>query len=94
MHESPVQIARSLRALRNAHRQGLLHGVSITAGSGACDAARSQQGALYAGDEVPRLPLAKCTVSPCACKYSPIGSDQLRNSMLAASQRAEIPERS
>jgi len=94
MHEFPVQIARALRALRNAHRLGLLRGVRITAGAQACDAARSQHGTQYAGDAVPHLPLTGCTIARCSCKYSPIGSDQLRSSMLAESQRARLPERS
>jgi hypothetical protein len=78
MHKTPKQIARSLRAFRNAHRLGLLGSVHITPGPVACEAARSQYGVQYLGNAVPRLPLVQCTRDRCECEYVPIGSDKLR----------------
>ena len=78
MHRTPTQIARSLRAFRNAHRQGLLRSVRIAPGSNACHAVQSQQGIEYSGDVVPRLPLPECTLAKCHCKYVPSGSSRLR----------------
>ena len=60
MHKSPKQIARSLRAFRNAQRMGLLRCVRIAPGPNACEAARSQRGIEYLGNAIPRLPLAQC----------------------------------
>lgn len=78
MHKTPKQIARSLRAFRNAHRLGLLRSVCISPGPGACDAARSQNRVEYLGIAVPRLPLPQCTRDYCECQYVPIGSQKLR----------------
>lgn len=78
MHKSPSQIARSLRALRNAHRLGLVHGVRILPGRDACEAVLAQFGIEYPGDTVPHLPLRRCTRDRCECKYVPIGSEKFR----------------
>ena len=77
MHKSPKEIARSLRAFRNAHRLNLLRCIRIAPGDGACDAARSQVGVEYLGGVVPRLPLAQCTRARCECDYVPVGSKGL-----------------
>ena len=74
MHKTPKQIARSLRAFRNAHRLGLLRSVRVSPGPDACEEARSQYGIEYLGDIVPRLPLAHCTQYLCECEYVPAGS--------------------
>jgi hypothetical protein len=78
MHKKPSQIARSLRAFRNANRLGLLRSVRISPGPGACEAAQSQSGVEYVGTVVPRLPLAQCTRDHCECTYIPIGTEKLR----------------
>jgi hypothetical protein len=78
MHKSPKQIARSLRAFKNAQRLGLLRCVRISPGIAACDASRSQDGIEYRGNLVPPLPLAQCTQSYCECKYLSVGSAKLR----------------
>jgi hypothetical protein len=77
MHKAPAQIARSLRAFRNAHRLGLLRSVRISPAADACEAARSRQDIEYTGNVVPRLPLAECTRGICTCKYIPSGSSRL-----------------
>lgn len=90
MHKNPKEIARSLRAFRNAHRLNLLRCVRITAGHGACDAARSQASIEYLGDAVPPLPLAHCTRTRCECNYEPVGSrrlDQLNANRKSSSKR-------
>ena len=79
MHKSPKQIARSLRAFRNAHRMGLLRCVRIAPGPNACEAARSQRGIEYLGNAIPRLPLAQCLRADCECDYHPVGSEKLRS---------------
>jgi hypothetical protein len=78
MHKAPAQIARSLRAFRNAYRLGLLRSVVICPGPDACEEAKSQRDVEYLGNVVPRLPLARCTCDYCECDYSPIGSDRLQ----------------
>ena len=78
MRKAPSQIARSLRALKNAQRLGLLRGVRVLPGRNACEAAVAQFGVEYSGNTVPHLPLAQCTRDHCECRYVPIGSDQLR----------------
>jgi hypothetical protein len=78
MHKTPAQIARSLRAFRNAHRLGLLRCVRVVPGPNACETARSQYGVEYLGNVVPRLPLAQCTRDHCECEYKPISSEQFR----------------
>jgi hypothetical protein len=78
MRKTPSQVARSLRALKNAQRLGLLRGVRVLPGRDACEAALAQFGVEYSGNTVPHLPLAQCTRDHCECKYVPIGSDQLR----------------
>jgi len=77
MHKTPKEIARSLRAFRNAHKLKLISCVRIAPCHGACDAARSQAGVEYLGDVVPRLPLAQCTRAHCECDYEPVGSRRL-----------------
>jgi len=79
MHKTPSQIARSLRALKNAHRLGLLRSVRILPGRDACEAAVSQFGVDYPGKSVPTLPLAQCKHDCCDCKYVPIGSEKFRS---------------
>lgn len=91
MHKSPNQIARSLRAFRNAHRLGLLRSVHILFGSDACDAAQSQGGVEYIGNVVPRLPLAGCTRGQCDCKYVASGTDQLHRLDAVQKSRARPP---
>ena len=78
MHKSPSQIARSLRAFRNAHRLGLLHSVRILPGPNPCEAVVGQFGREYPGNTVPRLPLPQCTRNRCECKYVAIGSEKFR----------------
>ena len=78
MHKTPIQIARSLRAFRNAQRLGLLSHVRISPARGACEAAHMLRVIKYPGSAVPRLPLAQCTSDECECKYAPVGSDKLR----------------
>ena len=90
MHKAPKQIAHSLRALRNAHRLGLLRSVRISPGPNACEAARSQYGIEYLGHLVPSLPLPQCTCDHCECKYVPIGSAQLRQ-LLAGKPSSKSP---
>ena len=74
MHKSPKQIARSLRAFRNAQRMGLLRCVRIEPGLNACEAAQSQRDIEYLGNAIPRLPLAQCARAECECDYLPVGS--------------------
>jgi hypothetical protein len=78
MKKAPSQIARALRALKNAHRLGLLRGVFVLPGPHACKAAIEQFSAVYPGDKLPDLPLAKCDRERCECRYHPIGTDKLR----------------
>lgn len=78
MHKSPKDIARSLRAFRNAHRLGLLRCVRIVPGNYACEAALAQHETEYSGGAVPRLPFSQCTRVHCECKYVPIGTEKLR----------------
>lgn len=78
MHKAPKDIARSLRAFRNAHRLGLLRCVRISPGEHACEAARVQDGIEYLGMAVPGLPLAQCTQTPCECDYVVVGSEKLK----------------
>lgn len=42
MYKTPAQIARTLRAFRNAHRLELLRSVCVSPGRRACDAGRLQ----------------------------------------------------
>jgi hypothetical protein len=76
MHKRPSQIARSLRAFRNAQRMGLLRGIRIIPGRKPCEAAIAQFGIEYPGNAVPRLPLARCSCDRCECEYMPIGSER------------------
>jgi hypothetical protein len=78
MHKSPSQIARALRALRNAHRLGLLRGVRILPGPNPCAGVVGQFGSEYPGNTVPRLPLPRCRRNRCECKYVAIGSEKFR----------------
>jgi len=76
IHNSPRQIAQALRALRNAHKLGLLRAVRILPGPKPCEAVVAQFGTEYPGNKVPRLPLRRCTRNRCDCKYVPIGSEK------------------
>ena len=87
MHKTPIQIARSLRAFRNAQRLGLLRSVRISPEANACEPARAQDGIEYMGNVVPHLPLVGCTRQHCACKYVPLGSERLHR--LAAGAKLE-----
>lgn len=78
MHKTPSQIARSLRAFRNAQKLGLLRSVRILPGPKACEAARAQTDIEYLGNLVPPLPLPDCNCELCECTYGPTGSKQLR----------------
>ncbi len=91
MRKTPSQIARSLRALKNAHRLGLLRGVRILPGRDACEAALAQFGVEYSGSTVPHLPLAQCTRALCECKYAPIGSDQFRRLYATGKSSSKSP---
>jgi hypothetical protein len=77
MHMTPKEIARSLRAFRNAHKLGLLRCVRISPGRHACEAAIAQDRLEYLGNALPRLPLAECTRTHCECDYDPVGTDKL-----------------
>jgi hypothetical protein len=78
VHQRPKDIARSLRAFRNAHRLGLLSCVRILAGRQACEAVKAQDRTEYLGNAVPLLPLAQCTRAYCQCDYMPLGTKKLR----------------
>jgi hypothetical protein len=78
MPKPPAQIARALRAFRNAHRLGLLREIQIVPGTGACAAARAQRKVAYLGGHVPRLPLPRCTAKHCLCDYTTVATDKLR----------------
>jgi hypothetical protein len=90
LHKTPSQIARSLRAFRNAHKLGLLRSVRILPGACACEAARLQTGIEHLGNVVPRLPLPDCTCELCECTYVPAGSKQLRR-LNANKKPPELP---
>lgn len=83
MYKTPAQIARSLRAFRNAHRMGLLRSVRISPGHNACKAALSQTHVEYMGNAVPRLPLSACTRAKCECTYVPVGGGKLMDRLRA-----------
>jgi hypothetical protein len=83
MHNAPAQIARSLRAFRNAHRLKLLRSVRISPGNNACKAALSQTHVEYLGNVVPRLPLIDCTRARCECTYVPVGGGKLMDRLRA-----------
>ena len=78
MHKAPKQIARSLRAFRNAHRLGLVRGVRVLPGREACEEVLKQFGSEYPTDSVPCLPLAQCSLAQCQCKYVPVGTEKFR----------------
>ena len=78
MPKSPSQIARSLRALHNADRLGLVRGVRILPGPNACEAVVKQFASEYPANAMPSLPLPQCTNDRCQCKYVPIGSEKFR----------------
>ena len=79
MAKTPREIARVLRAFRNAHRLGLLRHVCIVPGTNACEATLAQKKQKYAGNAVPRLPLPDCRSADCRCDYLPVGSGKLHN---------------
>ena len=91
MRKTPSQIARSIRALRNAQRLGLLRAVRILPGRDACEAVLAQFGVEYSGNTVPHLPLVQCTRDRCECKYVPIGSDQLRRLDATKKSSSKLP---
>ena len=78
MPKSSSQIARSLRALHNADRLGLVRGVRILLGPNACEAVVKQFASEYPANAVPSLPLPECTSDRCQCKYVPVGSEKFR----------------
>ena len=78
MPKSPSQIARSLRALRNADRLGLVRGVRVLPGPNACEAVLKQFASEYPANAAPSLPLPQCTSDHCQCKYVPVGSEKFR----------------
>jgi len=78
MPKSPSQIARSLRALHNADRLGLVRCVRILPGPNACEAVVKQFASEYPANAMPSLPLPQCTNDRCQCKYVPIGSEKFR----------------
>ena len=78
MHKTPKQIARSLRAFKNAHRLGFLQHVCISPGRAACEVALTLRGIEFPGNAVPRLPLDQCASAQCECKYQPVGSAKMR----------------
>jgi hypothetical protein len=82
MHKAPAQIARSMRAFRNAHRLGLVRHVRISPGRDACEAVRTLCTIEYPGNAVPRLPLGQCTAVQCKCKYQPVASAKLRRMLV------------
>jgi hypothetical protein len=90
MHKTPSQIARALRALRNAHRLGLLRRVSVLPGRDACEAALAQFGSEYPGNELPDFPLPQCTRDHCECKFVPVASDKFHR-LDAAGKPSSIP---
>ena len=87
MRKTPSQVARSIRALKNAQRLGLLRGVRILPGRNAYDAALAQFGVDYSGNTVPHLQLTHCPRDRRECKYIPIGSDQLYGFRVISSER-------
>lgn len=78
MHKASKQIARSLRAFRNAHRPGLVRGVRVLPGREACQEVLKQFGSEYPADSVPHLPLAQCSLAQCQCKYVPLATEKFR----------------
>ena len=91
MHKTPAQIARSLRAFKNAHKIGLLRSVRIEPGRKSCEVTRSQRGTEYVGDTVPRLPLPQCTNGQCECKYVPKGSEKLHQLNIIGKSIQKMP---
>jgi hypothetical protein len=79
MQKRPAQLARSLRAFKNACRLGLLRHIQIAPGQKACRAAEVQSGVRYIGGGAPRLPLAECTIDDCQCAYVPAAKQKLRS---------------
>jgi hypothetical protein len=90
IHKSPKDIARSLRAFKNARKLGLLRGVRIVPGPVSCEAARARQNIEYLGSTVPQLALAECTREFCVCEYQPCGSELLQRLNVAGRQPAKI----
>ena len=46
------------------------HAVSIKFASGACSAAKSLEGKRFLSDAAPRIPLPKCDVLECQCRFA------------------------
>ena len=78
IHKSPKDVARALRAFKNARKLGLLRDVRIVPGPASCEPACAQQNVDYLGSTVPQLPLAECTREFCTCEYQPCGSELLQ----------------
>ena len=78
MYKTPTQIGRSLRALQNGRGLVLLDFVRILPGADSCEEARSQCGANYSGDAVPRLPLVQRLRNSFQCTYVPVGAERFR----------------
>ena len=91
MQKAPKQIARSLRAFRNAHRLGLVRGVRVSPGRQACPEVLKQFGSEYATDRVPHLPLAQCSLAECQCKYVPVGTEKFRRLRATGAPLPEPP---
>lgn len=90
MHKAPKQIARSLRAFRNAYRLGLVRGVRILPGREACQEVLKQFGSEYPTDSLPHLPLAQCSFVQCQCKYVPVGTEKFRRLRAAGTPLPEL----
>jgi hypothetical protein len=61
-----ADLKRDLREYRKAAREGLVAGLRILSTCG-CTVSEAQEGIVYRLDQVPPLPLAGCTRSPCCC---------------------------
>jgi len=46
------------------------HSVSIVAGAGACQTAKTLKGVRFLSDEAPLLPLISCDATRCNCKFA------------------------
>jgi len=77
MRAHPPQIARSLRAFRNARKLAQLLYVRIISGAKACDSAKLQIGVEYPDAGITTLSLAHCTSDKCECDYLPVGTRKL-----------------
>ena len=62
---------RFLTAVRKAAKLGLVAGVKLV-GCDDCGASLKHENVVYPIDYVPRLPIAGCVRSPCACYYTAV----------------------